>query len=218
MKHGEAIGELKELLGDKILVLDREFSYEGMLEEMIEAGIHFVIRLNTGNKVTILNEEGGKVSLTVGIGKKVHYREVYYKGKIKVNLAGKWEKGFKEPMWVITDGDPVKGLEIYSMRMKIDESFRDMKSLLELEKIMNKKQTNLDKMIGMVLVAYSIGFLIGEQIRDRVYPGKEWKRYSGLFVLLKQRFQLAKEALKEVIDCAYTFFKGLIFGYVRTNV
>jgi len=28
MEHSKAIGELKELLGDKILVLDREFSYE----------------------------------------------------------------------------------------------------------------------------------------------------------------------------------------------
>ena len=28
MEHSKAIGELKEILGDKILVLDREFSYE----------------------------------------------------------------------------------------------------------------------------------------------------------------------------------------------
>jgi hypothetical protein len=80
MEYSRAIGELKEILGDKILVLDREFSYEGMLEEAVAASIQFVIRLNVGNNPTILNEEGEKVSLTVGIGEEEHYQGVYYRG------------------------------------------------------------------------------------------------------------------------------------------
>jgi len=218
MEHGKAIGELKKLLGGKILVMDREFSYEGMFEEAVVAGIHFVIRLNVGNKPTILNETGGKVSLTVGIGEEVHYRGVYYKGKIKVNLAGKWEKGFSEPIWVISSEDPALALEIYSYRMKIDESFRDLKNLLDMDKIMNKKQVNMEKMVAMMLIAYSIGFLIGEQIRDRAYTGKKWKLYSGLFILLKRKFSLAREALAHAIDCAYMLFSRIVFGYVRTHV
>ena len=136
----------------------------------------------------------------------------------EVNIAGKWGKGFSEPMWLMTSEEPEKGLEIYSSRMKIEESFRDMKNLLDMEKIMNKKQVNMEKMIALLLIAYAIGFLIGEQIRDRVYLGKKWKLYSGLFILLKRKFQLSKEALMQVIDCAYAFFRGIIFGYVRTHV
>ena len=36
MEHIKCIGELKELLGDKILVLDREFSYELIFAEIAE--------------------------------------------------------------------------------------------------------------------------------------------------------------------------------------
>ena len=62
--------------------------------------MRYAIRLKTGNLPTIVNEEGEKISLTVGIGEEVHYEGVYYKGKVKVNLAGKWEKGFNKPLSV----------------------------------------------------------------------------------------------------------------------
>jgi len=137
MKHIKSISELKELLGDKILVMDREFSYELLFEEMTESDIQYVIRLNIGTNPTIRDEEGNRISLTVGIGEEVHYEGVYYKGKVKVNLAGKWEKGFKEPLWVIGSLKPSELLRVYRLRAKIDESFRDMKNLLNLDKIMN---------------------------------------------------------------------------------
>ena len=38
MEHGKAIGELKELLGNKVLVLDREFSYLGFVKITKEKG------------------------------------------------------------------------------------------------------------------------------------------------------------------------------------
>ena len=132
MEHSRSIGELKELLRDKILVLDREFSYEGLLQEMAASDIQFVIRLKVGNNPIILNEEGERISLTVSIGEEEHYRG-------EVNLAGKWDKGFAEPMWVIssTGLEPSEALKIYPFRMKIEECFRDLKGLLNLDKIMN---------------------------------------------------------------------------------
>ncbi len=44
MEHFKCIGELKELLGDKILVLDREFSYELMFAEIAESDMRYVIQ------------------------------------------------------------------------------------------------------------------------------------------------------------------------------
>ena len=101
MEHIKSIADLVELLGDKILVLDREFSYEGMFSEIAETDMRYAIRLKTGNNPTIVNEEGEKISLTIGVDEEEHYEGVYYKGKVKVNLAGKWEPGFKKPLWVI---------------------------------------------------------------------------------------------------------------------
>jgi hypothetical protein len=58
------------------------------------------------------------VTLTISPGEKVFYRGLYYKGKIKVNVAGKWDKGFKEAIWIITSLDPEEGLLIYEERGK----------------------------------------------------------------------------------------------------
>jgi len=219
MKHIKSIAELKALLGDKILVLDREFSYELLFAEMAESDIQYAIRLNIGNRPTIRDEEGRKISLTVGYGEEVHYEGVYYKGKVKVNLAGKWEKGFEEPLWVIGSLKPLELLSVYGHREKIDESFRDMKNLLNLDKIMNKKQDNMEKMVALVVLAYVIGFLIGEQIRDWQYGGsRKWKLYSGLFILLKRKITLARDALLQALESAYIIFRRIVSGNVRTFV
>ncbi len=219
MEHIKCIGELKELLGDKILVLDREFSYELMFAEIAETDMRYAIRLKTGNLPTILNEEGEKISLTVGIGEEVHYEGVYYKGKVKVNLAGKWDHGFKKPLWVIGSLKPSELPGVYGLREKIDESFRDMKNLLNLDKIMNKKQINMEKMVALVALAYIIGFLMGEQVRDQAYGGsRKWEQNSGLFILLKRKIRLAKEALAQALQDAYILFSRIVLGNVRTHV
>ena len=220
MEHMKVIRELKELLGDKILVLDKEFSYELLFAELAESIIQFVIRLNDGIKPTIVNEDGEKISLTIGIGEEVHYRGVFYKGKVEVNLAGKWEKGFAKPMWVISSlrVEPSEALEIYGLRMKIEECFKSLKSLLDLDKIMNKKRVNMEKMVALTLLAYSIGLFLGEEIRDRVYVGEKWKQYSGLFILLKRSDNAVRRVWKDIMKSVHSFFRRLVFGNVRTHV
>jgi hypothetical protein len=219
MEHIRCIGELKSVIRGKTLVLDREFSYELMFEEISEAGIHYVIRLKTGNKPNILTESGEKISLTVGIGETEYYRGVYYKGKVKVNVAGIWKRGLSEPLWVISNLDPEEALRIYKLRMKIEESFRDLKGLLNLDKIMNKKRGNMEKMVALVLLAYAIGLLIGEELRNQAYSGsRKWKLFSGLFVLLKRKLDMSRHAMAQAIQKAYLLFRRIVFDYVRTHV
>lgn len=81
-----------------------------------------------------------------------------------------------------TDLEPEEALKIYHSRIKIEEAFRDLKSLLGLEKIMNKR-------IALLLLAYGIGLLVGEAIREGIYSGKK-KLCSGLFILLKQQVRV----------------------------
>ena len=57
--------------------------------------------------------------------------------------------------------------------MKVEESFKDLKSHLNMDKLMNKKQKNMEKMLAMVLLAYYIGFVIGEEMRRQIYKGKK---------------------------------------------
>ena len=46
--HFAAFAQVKELLGDRPLVLDREFSYLELLENLAAEGVNFVIRLDEG--------------------------------------------------------------------------------------------------------------------------------------------------------------------------
>jgi hypothetical protein len=102
--------------------------------------IQFVIRLNVGKGVRIIDDEGRPVKLNIQPGETVIRSNVYYLGKVKVNLIGYLQKVLSKPLWVITTLQPEEGLEIYRKRMKIEQPLRDCKDLLHLPKLMNKQQ------------------------------------------------------------------------------
>lgn len=241
-EHFRAFVAIKELLGDKALVLDREFSYLELLERLYIEQIQFVIRLNLGDKrkqPRIVDGDGQPVKLLIKPGQTVIHRNVFYLGVVKVNLIGFWRKSLSNPLWVMTSLPPERGLEIYNARMKIDQSFRDCKDLLHLPKVMNKRQDNMEKMIALALIAYTVGLLFGEVIRDVTYgqiepdhvmsnfsptaPKKamdcrKWHLYSGLFVLLKQKPRLPEYILCQIAQVSVQSFACLVYGNVRSFV
>ena len=155
------------------------------------------------------------------------YRNVYYMGEVRVNVTGVWRRGLSRPLWVMTDLAPEEGLRIYLHRMKIEESFKDVKDLLGITKIMNKRQEYMEQMVALVLLAYSIVLMIGEAVRDKIYgpppsktqkPGKSWQLYSGPFIILRQKVPLDKYELRLLIDQVLSSFSCLLFGDVRTHV
>jgi hypothetical protein len=126
-----------------------------------------------------------------------------------------------------------KGLEISSARMKIEESFRDLKGLLGMERLMNKTQENMEKMIALLLIVYAIALLVGENLRDYLYAkpqedssfssakgtipgkpnlraGKKWRLYSGLFVLLRQKWSLSRREWQHLIQESLALFTSLL--------
>lgn len=174
---------LWDLDPDTPVVLDREFSYAELLEDLVETGRLFVTRLNVASRARITFEPGDTthtVPLKVAKGEVKYFRSVYYKGRIKVNLAGTWRRGEKEPLWVMSNLQPERALELYEQRMKIEESFRDLKNLLRIDRMMNKRQKYLDRLIGWALIAYAIGFVVGEFIRDEQYRDNK-KKEGELF-------------------------------------
>lgn len=230
------------MLGEKPLVLDREFSYLDLLLNLVEEHIHFVIRLNLGsNPPKFYDQEGQAVALTISPGETVIHNKVWYKGKVCVNLSGTWKKGLSEPLWVMTDLEARTGQRIYFGRMKIEQSFRDLKSLLGMTRLMNQQQTYMEKMLALLLLVFSIGLLLGEELRDYLYgelispsrhlpkkdyipgcddrkKGKKWKRYSGLFILLKQKWSLSPADHTTISNTALAIFTTILFPPVRTHV
>jgi hypothetical protein len=240
--HSRAFAKLKDLLGERPLVLDREFSYLELLLDLYEEEINFVIRLNLGSHPPkFWDQDGKEVSLKIVPGETVIHRNVWYKGKACVNLIGIWGQGFSEPMWVMSNLDPQEAKRIYFARMKIDETFRDLKSLLGMTKLMNKQQENMEKMLALLLLVFTIGFLVGEHLRDHLYgeivanieavaekdripgsphkkKGKKWKRYSGLFILIKQKWDVSKQTWQGILDTALVTLMSIASPLVRTYV
>jgi hypothetical protein len=155
-------------------------------------------------------------------------------------VIGVWRKGHAKPMWVMTDLEPEQGLAIYFQRMKIEESFRDLKSLLDLPKLMNKRQSHMEQVVAMVLLAYSLGYVTGEALRDYLFPApvtaaapiptqaaaaqdpdpqpKYRQRYSGLFLVLQYKLTPSLRTLRIVAQQAIVTFLAALSPPVRTLV
>ncbi|MBT0160981.1 transposase [Candidatus Bathyarchaeota archaeon A05DMB-2] len=242
LNHFRAFDGLKEMLGERPLVLDREFSYSELMLNLFEEQINWVIRLNLrANPPKFYDADGKQVLLTISPGETVVLNHVWYMGKVCMNLVGTWKKGLAEPMWIMTNLEAGQGLQIYFARMKIEETYRDLKSLLGLTKLMNKKQVYMEKMIALLLLTFTIGLLVGEELRDLLYgepiiegeqvedqeripgspslkKGKKWKRYSGLFILLKQKWTLSDNQKTAILQAALATFQNLTRPHVRTFV
>lgn len=241
LNHFRAFQQVKEILGEKPLILDREFSYLGLLLRLVEEQVNFVIRLNLSgaHPPHFFDSEGKRVSLEISPGKTEEYAGIYYMGKICVNVIGSWKEGFDEPLWVMTNLSAKDGLRLYFHRMKIEQSFRDLKTLLGMNKLMNKKQNLMEKMVALALIAFAVGLLVGEALRDHLYaeviapdeeveqkqrvPGKpflkksrKWKAYSGLYVLLKQKIKITDDQLVSVVNDVLVAFGLLTQHPVRT--
>ena len=211
--HFAAFAQVKELLGDRPLVLDREFSYLELLENMVQEGVNFVIRLKVGPN--FCDGEGQPVTLSVEKGGTRILNKIFYKGKVFVNVIGIWQKGFSEPMWIMTNLKAEEGLAIYFQRMKIEETFRDLKNLLNFHKLMNKRRSIMKKMVALVLIAYAVVLIVGETLRAQVFPegGRKNKLFSGPFIFLKLKPDLSPPIRSQA--CAA--FSQLVLP-VRTNV
>jgi len=91
------------------------------------------------------------------------------------------------------------------------------------------------------LLTFTVGLLVGEELRDFLYgktiaeneqvddkeripgspslkKGKKWKRYSGLFVLLKQKWTLSDAQKAAVLQAAFATFLNLVHPHVRSFV
>jgi len=241
-EHTRCFAAVKELLGEKSLVLDREFSYRSLMERLYIEDIPFVIRLNLGDQhkqPRLIDADGDPIKLFVRPGKTVIHRQVFYLGIVPVNLIGCWCKGLANPLWIITSLDPKPALKIFQDRMKIEQTFRHCKDLLHLPKLMNKRQDYLEKMIALTLIAFIIALLFGEAQRDvtfgkldpqqvqacllgevpeQVSQHRKWRLFSGPFVFLIQKSRLSDEELDIIALAVLALIPILVYGNVRTFV
>jgi hypothetical protein len=178
-----------------------------------------VIRLNLRSQpAKLYTPDGREVVLAIGLGQNEVHHQLRYKGKVPVNVIGIWRTGMPEPLRVMSNLAPEEALRINEARTKIDESFKDLKNLLGLDKLINQSQEHMEQMAALTMIIYAIGLIIGETLRDALYPPPQataeppgapsstrrctWEIYSGLFILLKQKLTLSAEHVPELVDQA----------------
>ncbi len=68
--------------------------------------------------------------------------------------------------------------------MKIEQAFRDLKSLLNFDKLMNKRRILMEKMVALTLMACAIALILSETLRNQLFPDgtRKQKIYSGPFL------------------------------------
>ena len=112
-----------------------------------------ISRLHLGSHTPIFTDATGRrVTLNVELGAQTTYHQLSYRGQMPVNVVGEWRKGHAEPLWVMSNLAPERALTIYFARMKIEEAFRDLKSLLNFDKLMNKSQQHMEQMAALVML------------------------------------------------------------------
>ncbi|MEA4909178.1 MAG: hypothetical protein VB089_16265 [Anaerolineaceae bacterium] len=110
-----------------------------------------------------------------------------------------------------------------------------------MTKLMNKQQQIMEKMLALLLLVFAIGLFVGEGLRDHLYgeriaepeafstqepitgsafrkKGKKWKRYSGLFILLKQKWSLPTREWLALLEQALAAFLTLVRHPVPSHV
>jgi transposase len=158
---------------------------------------------------------GQPVTLSVANGETLILNKIFYKGKVFVNVIGVWQKGFSDPMWIMTNLKAEDGLAIYLQRMKIEEIFRDLKSLLNFHKIMRKRRIIVEKMAALLLIAYAIALILGETVRTQLFLEncRKQELFSRPFIFLKLRPDLSPPVLSPALS---TF--SLTVCPIRTHV
>jgi hypothetical protein len=165
----DLVWEIKDLVCDTPLVFDREFSAQRWLQTMDEANLGYAVRLNEASGVKVEDQYGEEITLVLDKGERRCIEGAYYRGEVELNVAGVWHEGHREPLWVMGNLPPEELLETYEQRMKIEQTFKDAKSLLNIEKVMNKDLHQLQMSLALVFIAYGLGLMIGEQARDEAY-------------------------------------------------
>ena len=151
---------LREALGKKkskrmIWVFDRGFA-DAKLMERIKNKITFVIRVKKDVWVEV--EQGCKYAGKLGGFKgKGLFRDVLYHKEKRLRLHLYSDPEGKDPFFVVSNEVMALGI-IYKVRIQIEESFRDLKSLFGFKYLVLKgmRQERVEMMLFLVIVSMGI--------------------------------------------------------------
>ncbi len=158
------VKKLREILPpykDIVITWDRGFAKGQVIKRIIDIlGVYFVGRIKKDTTVFLKDKKQivGKINLKEGeIFSSFSFYGLNY--HIPCTLVGYWQKGMKEPWWIVANlkEKPSLILEVYRERFWIEEGFKDVKNELEMSKNYFREKTKEDR-FEKFLIACVIGY------------------------------------------------------------
>jgi hypothetical protein len=163
---------LREVLGEKpwILVADRGFARADLFAKLRAWRVRFVIRADATTWVKVKGFEGILGNIPRESGRVYRYGNARYQKqrKVALSLVVTHQEPAPEPWYLATSPEErFQAERIYRKRMWIEESFRDAKSHLGLDKFWAAKPERLERMMILVALVMLIATLVALDYRRR---------------------------------------------------
>jgi len=156
---------------EPVFIFDRGFADVKFMKYLDFMGVKFIIRVrkNTGIMVE------GHTGMLSSFGQWGYFRNVVYHmtERIQVNLfCAEDDSDPDDPVFIVSNIDDGIGL-LYRLRMRIEEAFRDMKSLFGFRHLVLKDtdQPRVEQILMLVIIGMGLLFLLFEK------SGYRWSKY-----------------------------------------
>lgn len=164
------------------LVFDRGFGGLRLVRTLAEHGATFYIRLKAGRRVRLGGIEMSVRNLVVD-------DQVIRLGELELRVVRSDGPTTGEPWYILTSdrtSSRDRIIQIYYHRFEIEETFKDMKHVLELEQARFMKPLSLKVVLWFTSLSLILSFLVGwwTQIRKPRHPKKQTSHYKQFFEAL----------------------------------
>ncbi len=185
--------------GRWVLVADRGFARAGLIQKLKACGVDFVIRASGNTWVETEQFAGLLDDAPRKAGKLLWSAQAAYQKsrRVQVALAVSHAEPAPEPWYLITSlQDPKEAVCHYRRRMWIEESFRDAKSRLGLDRLWMAEPDRMERMMILVAVVMLLSVLVGLRWRRR-HPGRDpqlsTKRRGGALSVFRTGRELIRQ-------------------------
>ena len=156
---------------ESVFIFDRGFADVKFMKYLNHMGGNFIMRVPKSSGIQVENYAGRLKAF----GQTGYFRNVLYhmKERVKVNLFCAVDDSDKyDPMFIVSNIDDGIGL-LYSLRMRIEEAFRDMKTLFGFKHLVLKdtEQSRVERILMLVIIGMGLLFLLFEK------SGYRWSKY-----------------------------------------
>jgi hypothetical protein len=156
---------------EPVFIFDRGFADVKLMKYLDFMGAKFIIRVRKNTGIVV----EGHVGILSELGQWGYFRNVLYHmtERIQLNLfCAEDDSDPDDPVFIVSNIDDGIGL-LYRLRMRIEEAFRDMKSLFGFRHLVLKDtdQPRVERILMLVIIGMGLLFLLFEK------SGYRWSKY-----------------------------------------